>query len=64
MQTTKCPSCNSDIVIGDDAYEGDLINCANCEMELEIISLHPAQLSVINSEPDLEEEEYGREEEK
>lgn len=44
MQTSRCPDCHSDIVVEDALYEGDLVNCANCGAELEIISLHPVQL--------------------
>ena len=52
MQTTKCPNCNSDIIIEDELYEGDLVDCSNCAAELEIISLHPLQLSEVKDEPE------------
>ena len=29
MQNTQCPACGSDIVVEDEAYEGDLLDCAN-----------------------------------
>ena len=45
MKTTQCPNCRSDIIIEEDASEKDLVNCANCEAELEIITLHPLQLA-------------------
>jgi alpha-aminoadipate/glutamate carrier protein LysW len=47
MQNSQCPVCSSDIIIDDDAYEGDLIDCANCGAEIEIISLRPLQLKEI-----------------
>jgi len=55
MQNTKCPLCNSDIIIEDEAYEGDLVNCVNCEAELEISSLHPLNLSLLEAEKGTEE---------
>lgn len=54
MKTGKCPSCHSDVIIDDVAYEGDLVDCSNCGAELEIIALNPLQIGVIES--DLEEE--------
>lgn len=54
MKTGKCPSCHSDVIIDDAAYEGDLVDCSNCGAELEIIALNPLQIGVIES--DLEEE--------
>jgi len=53
MQTSKCPACHSDVVVEDGLYEGDLVDCANCGAELEIISLHPIQLSEIKREENL-----------
>lgn len=50
MQTTRCPACASDVIIEDEAYEEDLVNCANCGAELEISSLHPLRLSVLKNE--------------
>lgn len=47
MLTSRCPACNSDVIIEEEAYEGDLVDCSNCEAELEIISLHPLQFSEI-----------------
>ena len=50
MLTARCPQCNSDVIIEDDAYEGDLVDCANCEAPLEIISLHPPQLALVETD--------------
>ncbi len=61
MQTTKCPNCNSDVIIEDELYEGDLINCSNCAAELEIVSLHPLQLSEIKDEPENDWKNDGQE---
>jgi DNA-directed RNA polymerase subunit M/transcription elongation factor TFIIS len=52
MQTTKCPLCRSDLIIDEEAYEGDLVNCVNCRAEMEINSLHPLTVSVLESNED------------
>ncbi|MCU0678909.1 MAG: lysine biosynthesis protein LysW [Planctomycetes bacterium] len=50
MKTTRCPLCASDVIIEDEAYEGDLVDCANCGAELEISSLHPLRLAKSGAE--------------
>ena len=50
MQTNKCPVCRSDVIIEDELDKGDLVNCANCGAELEIISLQPTQLRELKEE--------------
>jgi lysine biosynthesis protein LysW len=50
MQNARCPVCSSDIIIEDDAFENDLVTCAICEKEMEIISLHPLQLAPLKEE--------------
>lgn len=49
MQTVKCPVCNSDVIIDDEAFEGDLVQCTICETDLEA-HLHPLGLAVIEEE--------------
>lgn len=56
MQTSRCPVCNSDLIIEEGAYEHDLIECNNCEAELEIVSLHPVQLQELKEDEETEEE--------
>ena len=52
MQTTQCPVCSSDIIIDEESSEKDLVNCLNCETELEIVTLQPLQLSPLQEEPE------------
>lgn len=59
MQNARCPICSSDVIIEEDAFEGDLATCAICGNDLEIVSLHPAQLSPLeNSESEKQEEDF------
>jgi hypothetical protein len=57
MEKSKCPLCSSDVIIDDDAYEGDPVNCANCGADLEIASLHPASLKVMRDEDENDEQD-------
>ncbi len=58
MDTTRCPKCQSDVVIEDDAYVGDMLNCINCGKALELVTLHPPRAILMeDDENDLELEE-------
>lgn len=59
MQHGKCPACDSDIIIDDEAFENDLVSCPNCGAEAEIVSLRPLrlELSETDSDPLAEEED-------
>ncbi len=50
MTTAACPLCSSDVIVEDEAFENDLVTCANCGVDLEIASLTPLTLSAINDE--------------
>ena len=41
MSKTECPVCGADIFIQAGAVEGELIECGDCGVELEIISIDP-----------------------
>lgn len=57
MITVSCPVCNSDVIIGDEIYEHDLLTCANCGSDLEIVSLSPLKLIALGDEEEVVEEE-------
>ena len=50
---TSCPSCDAEIVFDDDAEEGEIIECPECGVELEIISVDPPE---VQEAPEEEEE--------
>lgn len=50
MTTTPCPLCHSDVIVDDDTYENDLVTCANCGQDLEIVSLTPIELKALTEE--------------
>jgi lysine biosynthesis protein LysW len=60
----RCPVCAVEIDLDEDEVEeGEILNCPECEAELEVVQIHPVHLNVI-SEDDEEEDEDEDEEEK
>lgn len=51
--TVLCPECDADVNIPADAMANELIACAECGAELEIISLDPVELELA---PEIEED--------
>ena len=50
-----CPECAADITLTDDTLQGEIIQCPDCGVELEVMSLAPLVLELA---PD-EEEDWG-----
>lgn len=40
-KTAKCPKCDADLTIADDAEVGEIISCDECSAELEVKKLEP-----------------------
>ena len=56
----KCPECGALIDLDEDEIEeGEVLTCPDCDIELEVVNIHPVELDVIGEE---EEEEEGTEE--
>ena len=41
---SECPVCGAPIALDSDAVEGELLECADCGTELEVLSLDPPEL--------------------
>ena len=52
MPSGKCPECEGDVSFGDDVMAGEIAQCPDCGVELEVVSAKPLKL-----EPAPEEEE-------
>jgi len=50
-----CPECEADISIPDGTVEGEIIQCPDCGVELEVLSLDPPMLDLAPEE----EEDWG-----
>lgn len=46
----KCPDCEEEIKIPKEAHEGEIIECSNCGAELEVLSLKPLELAILEEE--------------
>ena len=40
-----CTECDSPVELPEDAVEGEIVACAECGAELEVISVDPAELA-------------------
>jgi len=57
-----CPECENDLdVEEDDLDEGEVVTCAECGTDFEIVSVDPVELAKVHE--DDEEEEDARESE-
>ncbi len=52
-QTFECPECAADVAIPADAMQNEIISCADCGTELEILSLEPLEVELA---PEVEED--------
>ncbi len=61
----RCPECATAIDVDEDEVEeGEILNCPECEAELEVVQIHPVHLNVISDEEEEEEDEEGKRDEK
>jgi alpha-aminoadipate carrier protein LysW len=51
----SCPECAADITLADDTLQGEIVQCPDCGVELEVISLDPLTLELAPAE----EEDWG-----
>lgn len=59
-----CPECETDLDIdADEVDEGDVITCAECGSDFEVVTVDPLELTKIEEEEDEEEDEEKDEDE-
>lgn len=51
----ECPECAADVSLPDDVMEGEIVQCAECGVELEVVNLDPPALDLAPEE----EEDWG-----
>jgi alpha-aminoadipate carrier protein LysW len=56
FQMGECPVCAAEIEIADDAIAGELVICADCGVELELLGTDPVALAEAPSA----EEDWGQ----
>ncbi len=59
-----CPECDFEIDIDEyDADKGDTLECDNCGVRLEVVSLNPIELDVVADEDEEDDDEDEDEDE-
>ncbi|GAB4437385.1 MAG: lysine biosynthesis protein LysW [Anaerolineae bacterium] len=51
----ECPECAADVALPDDVMEGEIVQCPDCGIELEVTSVNPPEVEVAPEE----EEDWG-----
>jgi alpha-aminoadipate carrier protein LysW len=51
----ECPECAAEVSLTDDVMEGEIVQCSDCGVELEVVSLDPPKLELAPEE----EEDWG-----
>ncbi len=60
----NCPECEALLDVDvDEVEEGDVINCPECGLELEIVNMNPVEVERVEEEEEEEEEGVKKEEE-
>ena len=54
--STACPICGDGLQIQSDAFVGELVDCAGCEAELEVVRTQPA---LVLEEAPMDGEDWG-----
>ena len=50
MNGITCEECGASVSVPDDAEEGELIECAACAVEYEVICLAPLELTIFEED--------------
>lgn len=60
MPTGTCPDCDADVHVDTDADKGDIIDCDDCGIQLEVVGLDPVELDMVEEEAvdDDDDDEY------
>lgn len=53
--SADCPVCGAKVTVDDDTEAGEIMTCAECSSELEVVKVSPLELDVAPEE----EEDWG-----
>ena len=48
--TAKCPECEADVKLAADVEKGEIVPCADCGAELEVVERNPVELKLAPEE--------------
>ena len=57
MPTGTCPECEADVHVDTDADKGEVVDCEECGIQLEVVGLDPVELDVVEEDYDEDEDE-------
>ena len=46
----KCPDCKEEVSVPEDTEVGEILECQNCGAEMEVVSLEPLKVRLIEEE--------------
>jgi alpha-aminoadipate carrier protein LysW len=59
-----CPECETDLDLEEgDVEEGDVVSCAECGSDFEVITTNPLELKKVSDDEDEDEDDEDEEEE-
>ena len=56
MPTGTCPECDADVHVDLDVDKGEMVDCDECGIKLEVVGLDPVELDVVQDE-DLDDDD-------
>ena len=57
-----CPECESDLDVEEDELdEGEILSCAECGSDFEVVGLGPLELTKVGEEDDVEDTQIAKE---
>ena len=61
VPTGTCPECDADVHVDTDVDKGEVVDCEECGVQLEVVGLDPVELDIVEEESvddDDDEDEY------
>ncbi len=59
MYKAECPSCFFEFSVGDDAIEGEVVPCPDCNVDLEVVKLDKKKGTATLKEAEVTSEDWG-----
>jgi alpha-aminoadipate carrier protein LysW len=57
VPTGTCPECEAEVHVETDADKGEIVDCDDCGLQLEIVGLDPVELDIVDEENDDDDDE-------
>jgi alpha-aminoadipate carrier protein LysW len=57
VPTGSCPECEADVHVETDVDKGEIVECEECGIQLEVVGLDPVELDIVEEEDDDDDEE-------